>query len=355
MAENKMDKQEFKFPDEEETSADFEIEIEDDTPPEDRDRQPLPKEMVQELEDDELEDYSEGVKERIKQMKKVYHDERREKEQAMREQQEALAYAKQIQEENRALKSRLSTGEQHFIDTYKSAAELEFEAAKRDYKNAYDMGDGDLLLDAQEKLNKAQFKLQKASEFVPSRQPEEVDVQPATIPAPKPDQRAVAWQERNTWWGTDPEMTASALGLHQKLVNERGPQYAGTDEYWTAIDKTMRRRFPDYFGEEEAISKPAPRESKPATVVAPASRSRSPKKIVLKQSQIAIAQRLGLTPEQYEAGKRQLEARRPFVASTRNPPRPAAAAPGPRSRQARWPTAPTGRCAPPPRPPAACW
>lgn len=169
MATNKMDMEDFKFPDEkEETSSsaeEFEIEIEDDTPPEDRDRQPLPKDIVDELEDDELEEYSEGVKTRLKQMKKVWHDERRAKDQALREQQEALSYAKQMQEENRSLKGRLSTGEQHFIDTYKSAAEMELDNAKRDYKDAYDMGDSDRLLDAQEKLNQAQFKIQKAKEF----------------------------------------------------------------------------------------------------------------------------------------------------------------------------------------------
>jgi hypothetical protein len=111
----------------------------------------------------------------------------------------------------------------------------------------------------------------------------------------------MAWQERNTWWGTDPEMTASALGLHQKLERERGPQFVGSDEYWTTVDKTMRRRFPEYFGEEveTAPSKGGRGEAKPANVVAPASRSTSAKKIVLKQSQIAIAKKLGLTPEQY--------------------------------------------------------
>jgi hypothetical protein len=138
MATNKMDAEEFQFPDEKEQASaaadNFEIEIEDDTPEEDRDRQPLPKEMVDELEDDELEEYSDGVKTRLKQMKKVWHDERRAKDQALREQQEAISYAKQMQEENRALKGRLSTGEQHFIDTYKSAAELELDNAKRDTK-----------------------------------------------------------------------------------------------------------------------------------------------------------------------------------------------------------------------------
>ena len=313
MATNKMDADEFQFPDEkEEVSAaadDFEIEIEDDTPEEDRDRQPLPKEMVQELEEDELEEYSEGVKSRLKQMKKVWHDERREKEQALREQQEAIAYAKQMMEENRALKGRLSTGEQHFIDTYKSAAELELENAKREYKDAYDMGDADRLLEAQEKLSQAQFKIQKAKDFVPSRQPEEDDVQPATNPAPRPDQRAIAWQERNEWFGKDEEMTSLALGLHQKLVAQYGTSYPSTDEYWKKVDDTMRRRFPEQFGEKEEEAAPQKvQRSKPASVVASADRSTPSKKVRLKQSQVLIAKKLGLTPEQYVREMMKLEA-----------------------------------------------
>jgi hypothetical protein len=310
----KMDAEEFQFPDEkDEVSAaadDFEIEIEDDTPEEDRNRQPLPKEMVQDLEEDELEDYSEGVKERLKQMKKVWHDERREKEQALREQQEAIAYAQKVQEENRALKGRLSTGEQHFIDTYKSAAEMELDNAKRDYKDAYDQGDSDRLLEAQEKLNSAQFKLQKAREFVPSRQPEESDVQPATNPAPRPDQRAIAWQERNEWFGKDEEMTSLALGLHQKLVAQYGTSYPSTDEYWKKVDDTMRRRFPENFGDrdqEEPAQKPQ-RPNRPAPVVASADRSTPSKKVKMKQSQVLIAKKLGLTPEQYVKEMIKLEA-----------------------------------------------
>jgi hypothetical protein len=314
MATNKMDAEDFKFPDEkEEVSAaadDFEIEIEDDTPEEDRNRQPLPKELVQELEEDELEEYSEGVKTRLKQLKKVWNDERREKDQALREQQEAIAYAKQMQEENRALKSRLSTGEQHFIDTYKTAAELELDNAKRDYKEAYDQGDSDRLLEAQEKLSQAQFKIQKAKEFVPSRQPEEVDVQPATNTVPRPDQRAIAWQERNEWFGKDEEMTSLALGLHQKLVAQYGTSYPSTDEYWKKVDDTMRRRFPENFGEgqEEEAPQKAQRPTRPAPVVASADRSTPSKKVRLKQSQVLIAKKLGLTPEQYVKEMMKLEA-----------------------------------------------
>jgi hypothetical protein len=313
MATNKMDAEEFKFPDEkEEVSAaadDFEIEIEDDTPAEDRDRQPLPKDIVDELEDDELEEYSEGVKTRLKQMKKVWHDERREKEQALREQQEAIAYAQRMMEENKALKGKLSVGEQTFVSTYKGAAEMEYDNAKRDYKEAYDMGDADRLLDAQEKLNQAQFKLQKVNDYVPSRQEEEVDVQPATNTVPRPDQRAIAWQERNEWFGKDEEMTSLALGLHQKLVAQYGTSYPSTDEYWKKVDDTMKRRFPEHFGDKEEEEAPQKAQrSKPAPVVASADRSTPSKKVRLKQSQVLIAKKLGLTPEQYVREMMKLEA-----------------------------------------------
>lgn len=278
-----------------------EIDVEDDTPEADRGREPMPKEIVEELENDELEEYSEKVKVRLKQMKKVWHDERREKEREAREKAEALAAAQRLLEENRLLKQNLSKGEETLVGSYKQTAEYELEKAKREYREAYEAGDADRLVDAQEALNVASYKLQQINNYRPTLQAEEpeVEVPVQQVRQPQLDAKTVAWQERNTWYGTDPEMTASALGLHQKLINERGAQYAGTDEYWDAIDKTMRRRFPDYFGEDEvAKEKPTSREAKP-TVVAPASRSRSPKKIVLKQSQIAIAKKLGLTPEQY--------------------------------------------------------
>lgn len=278
-----------------------EIEIEDDTPEEDRGREPMPKELVAELEADELEEYSEKVKTRLKQMKKVWHDERREKEREAREKAEALTAAQRLLDENRLLRSSLSQGEQSLLGSYAQTAEYEIAAAKREYKEAYESGDADRMTDAQEKLTTASYKLQQIRNYRPALQGQETEVQPVQqqVQQPRLDTKTVAWQERNTWYGVDPEMTASALGLHQKLVTERGPQYAGTDEYWGVVDKTMRRRFPDYFGDEVEAPQPAARETKAASVVAPASRSRSAKKIVLKQSQLAIAKKLGLTPEQY--------------------------------------------------------
>jgi hypothetical protein len=277
---------------------DFELEIEDDTPEQDRNRQPLPKEMVQELEEDELEDYSEKVKTRLKQMKKVWHDERREKESALREQQEAVNLAQNLVEENKKLKSRLTEGEKSLISTATSAAELEMEMAKRAYKEAYDSGDSDKIVDTQEKLNNAGYRLQRLKGYRPPLQVSEnngVQNQPAQAAAPRLDQKTDSWRKQNTWFGQDEEMTATALGLHQKLEKQYGGQYIGTDEYWNTVNKTMQRRFPEYFGDEE----PEKPQRTAATVVASASRSTAPKKIVLKQSQLALAKKLGLTPEQY--------------------------------------------------------
>jgi hypothetical protein len=317
MMAGQMQMDEFEFPDEKQPKAEaadqeeeFEIEIEDDTPPPDRGREPLPKDIVDQLDKDELEEYSENVKTKLKQMKKVWHDERREKEQALREQQEAIAYAKKVLEENNALKGRLSRGEQSFINTYKSAAELELDAAKRAYKEAYDMGDPDKLVDAQERLNDAQYKVRRANEYVPALQQEEVEVQrQPEVPVARPDPKMVAWQERNQWFGKDPEMTSLALGLHQKLVAEYGQSYPSTDEYWQKVDDTMRRRFPEAFPEQqETQSTNRQRTEKAATVVAPATRTTASKKVKLKQSTVNTIKKLGITPEAYIREMRKLEA-----------------------------------------------
>lgn len=280
------------------------IEIEDDTPVQDRGREPMPKEIVDELEADELEEYSEKVKLRLKQMKKVWHDERREKERAFREQQETLSAAQRLFEENKRLKSTLSDGENNLLLSYKQQTEYELKEAERLYRDAYEAGDADRVVESQRKLTDAALKMQQLNNYRPTLQAPETEVQipQQQVQIPQPDRTTMAWQERNQWYGTDPEMTALALGLHQKLVNERGQQFVGSDEYWTAVDKTIRRRFPDYFGGDEVAngdSRAVTRESRAASVVAPASRSRSSKKIRLSTTQLAVAKKFGLTPEQY--------------------------------------------------------
>jgi hypothetical protein len=289
--------EEYKFPDEQDqnTELDIEVEIVDDTPEEDKGRQPMPKEIVDDLDRDELEEYDEGVKQKLKQLKKVWHDERRAKEQLAREQEEALAIARRLYEENQKLRSAYSTGEKEYISTAQTNAQMEMDAARRAYREAYESGDTDGVIAAQEKMNLAQLKVLRAENLkeTPLQEPEDIvqqrrEERPVQPQAVQPDRKAQAWQERNSWFGKDEEMTAAALGLHQKLVNS-GVE-VGSDEYYSTLDKTMRTRFSEHFGEPKA---------KPRTVVAPATRSTSSNKIRLTQSQVQIAKKFGLTPEVY--------------------------------------------------------
>lgn len=295
----------YQFPDEIESkeekdqSDDVEIEIEDDTPEEDRGKKPSQPEFVEALEKDELDEYSEEAKKKISQFKKVMHDERRAKEAALREHEEAIELARRVLQENEQLKKRLNTGEEQLVHSYKDAALKEVEMAKREYREAYDAGDTDRIVDAQEKLTEAKLKVQQADRFIPQRnalqeQENEVQIPQQSQQRPQKDAKAESWRENNTWFGQDEEMTSLALGVHEKLVKENGMSYATTDEYYKRIDATMRKRFPEYFPEEVEVET-----KKPSNVVAPATRSTSSKRVTLKQSQINLAKKLGLTPKQY--------------------------------------------------------
>ena len=290
-----------------------EIEIEDDTPPEDRGRQPLPQELVKELEDDELDEYSEQVKTKLKQMKKVWHDERREKERALREQQAALEMAQQLRNEIKQLRTKVTENEGHLVNTAKNAVELELKNAEKAYKEAYEAGDSDKLLEANKQLTEASYRLERLKGYKPpvQSQENEVNYSEAQIPVPQLDPKTDSWRRQNTWFGSDDEMTAAALGLNNRLIRERGRAFEGTDEYWEIVDKTMRKRFPEYdWGEkpaETATKTAQARTDKPATVVAPVSRSTASTKVRLKDSQLAIIKKMGITPEQYVQEMMKLE------------------------------------------------
>jgi hypothetical protein len=326
-----IDKAEYKFPDEQDedkglpvdTKAsavdEFDIEIEDDTPVEDRQAKPLPDEIKKELDDDNLMDYSNKVKKRLEQMKKAWHDERRVAEAADREKNEAVLFAQKIAQENKRLKATLSEGEKQYVSTVQDAAETELAMAKRVYRDAYDSGDPDRIVEAQQKLTEASLKQDRAKNFKSSLQIQEDDVQipqqsTQTQESPKIDPLTSKWLDRNTWYGPDEEMTALALGTHAKLEKQFGKGYIGTEEYFTRIDETMRKRFPENFSDETEVEtqaggdKPSQRtESRSSPVVAPATRSTASKRIVLKASQVALAKKLGLTNEQYAREMQKLE------------------------------------------------
>ena len=295
-------------------SSELEIEIVDDTPEEDQGREAMPEEIVENLEKDELDEYS---KEKGKQLKKVWNDERRAKEAALKERDHAAKLAKQALEENKLLRQHLSEGEKVLMDNSKSSAEHELALAKKTFKDAYDAGDADAVAEASEKLAAAKLNLQNAEAYTPQYSEEALQAQEDSVnkeserldqyQQPQADAKALAWQERNkSWWGVDRAMTSLAFGTHEQLV-AAGVDPA-SDQYYKSIDKEMRRRFPEKF-EQEAEETPSTNgsgEQAQKTVVSPAKRSTSSKRVVLKESEVRVAARLGLTPEQYARSKMEL-------------------------------------------------
>jgi len=284
-----------------EVREEIEVEVVDDTPKADQGRKPSA--APEAVTEDELENYSDKVKKRIQHFSKGYHDERRVKEQALREKEEAINYAGQLVEENKKLKGNVDSSHNSLIESAKKQVEGEMAMAKKQYKEAYDSGETDSIVDAQQLLNAAQIRMDKVDRLQPRVRGEvkgtlqrpgnavQSPVQQTQAPVQR-DEKAEVWREGNPWFGADDEMTAFAYGLHTKLTKE------GTDprseEYYEKIDSRMREIFPAEFEDE-----PAGRKKKSSNVVAPATRSRSPKKVTLSQTQVALAKRLGVTLEDY--------------------------------------------------------
>ena len=301
-----VEKTEFEFPDEVEVNArkggkvvepEPEIEVVDDTPVADRGRTPM-AEPPKEFAEDELTKYDEGVQKRIKHFTKGYHEERRAKEAAQREKDEALRFAQALSDENNRLKGSVNQNQSALIEQAKKVVANELETAKRQYKAAYESGDSEALVNAQEALTGAKMKADKVNNFRPTplqvhETPVQIQPQPSR-PAPL-DDKLLAWTERNQWFGPNKRMTSYALGLHEDLVGEGIP--AGSEEYYRRIDTDIRDRFSEQFGSDESVDA-KPQRTK-SNIVAPATRSTAPKKIVLTQTQVNIAKRLGVPLELY--------------------------------------------------------
>jgi hypothetical protein len=319
-----MDMKEYKFPDEAETEAilpeveeELEIEIVDDTPEEDRkNATPLPKEIVEDIEQDDLEAYSGQAKERLKQLKKAMHDERRAKEAAFKEQEEAVAFAQKVYQENQKLKSKLTTGEQSLVSSVKENVYRQLDDAKRAYKDAYDSGDSERLVEAQERLTDAKIKAQELERYRPEFSEEALQFQESNVKIPQQQQRlepkTQSWLDKNSWYGVDEDMSFLAMGVHRRLEREGVP--IGSDHYFSVIDREMKQRFPEKFEADEESknssypeAKSSVKTSKPSTVVAPATRSTSPKRVKLTPTQVQLAKKFNLTPEQYARELTKLE------------------------------------------------
>ena len=310
---------EFKFPDELEddksvdlevsTENDVEIEIVDDTPERDRGRKPLDREVADPT-DEEIDQYSDGVKKRIKELTHARHDERRAKEALLREKQELERLAQHMAEENKKLKQYVNSGTEQYAASQLQIAETEVEKAKRQLKEATEAFDTDAVIAAQDALMDAKMKVQAAKNFRPTPlqvEESEVQTQQTQVSRPELDDKTVRWQAKNQWFGSTgyEEVTSFALGLHQKLVNSGvDPR---SDEYFERIDARIKSTFPEVFGGTEDKPKSGDSSKRPTSVVAPATRSTGARKVQLTPTQIALAKKYGLTPQQYAAEVAKLE------------------------------------------------
>jgi len=288
--------------------ADFQVDIVDDTPEEDRNRPVRADKKDTEEQDDEVSGYGEGVQKRIKQLKYEYHEERRAKEEAARQTEEAIKYAQRIQEENKNLKKLVDDGENTLVKQAQGRIEAQLDGAKREYKEAFETGDPDKIVDAQSKLTKLETERIRVDSYTPKKRSEQEIEPPVQRPQQAQEQgkveidaRTKQWADSNEWFGSDDEMTGFAFGVHAKLekagIDPKNP--TRVEEYYESIDRAMRKRFPDKF-EGEEVEEAQPRQT--GNVVAPANRSaKKPRRVQLTSSQVSIAKRLGLTPEQYAA------------------------------------------------------
>lgn len=298
-AKKKTDDEDFEL--EIEGEEDLELEVVDDTPPEDR-KPPRAEEAEEDDDDDEAEKYSEKVQKRIKKLKYEYHEERRAKEEADRMRQEAVRFAEQTRAELERLRKQMQEGETHLYREAEGRLEAQINAAKRDLKEAYDTGDSDKIVEAQALLSNLSAEKSRF-DGLKSRRPaqessREQNPQPQTQrQAPQPTPQAQQWAQRNPWFNRDPKMTAYAFGVHEDLIRNKGVQ-PDTAEYYRQIDAEMRKTFPSQFETNDVDD-----DETPASVVAAPSRKapRKPRTVRLTKTQVALAKRLGITPEAYAA------------------------------------------------------
>ena len=297
--------------------SDVDVEVVDDRPPEDR-RPPAKEAKEEEGGDEELEGYSDKVKKRINKLRYQQHEERRQREAAEKMREEAVRVAQKYADENKKYHAIIQEGEQYLVHQIRERANLALEQAKGQYRQAYEEGNTDKVVEAQEAMMRAQSEFQSADyqmnqmnaerqrfaqqpqrQQFPEPQPAVQQPQPQAQEPPKPTEKAAKWAQDNPWFGQEKDMTALAYGVHERLVRDEGYD-PNSDEYFETIDRTMRSKFPEYFGDEE-VSTEEPAAKSPPVVTAPSSRNNGakPRKVKLTRTQLSLAKRLGLTPEQY--------------------------------------------------------
>lgn len=249
--------------------------------------------VVSDDQDDELGDYSSKVKARINKLTEKYRREQRDREESQR-------LAQQLYEENQKLQERIRGLDSGYLNEYGTRLEAQAAAAKDAFKKAYESGDPDLLAAAQEQMSKIaidQERFRLAKQRNQNRQAETpvVQQQYQQPVAPRVDEKAQTWAERNEWFGTDKMLTAAALAIHSTLVEDEGFDPT-SEQYYSEIDKRIRREFPARFKSSQSAA-PA----RVASVASSASKAavQGRRSVKLTASQVAMAKRLNVPLEEY--------------------------------------------------------
>jgi len=277
-------------------NEEVEVSVVDDTPEEDRNRPP----RVEEEEGEEFDDaqFGDRIRKRIDKLRYEWNEERRAKESAVRENHEAVKYAQTIQGENEALKKQLTDQSQLLYDQVSAKTDAEIDGAKRKYREAHESGDAEAITEAQNDLSKLHAEKSQYAYIAPAPAAPAMAAPQPQQHIPPPDPLAVDWLKRNTWFQQPgyEEMTGFAIGLHEKFVKQ-GVDPRGNPQYYEQIDKILQEKFADPGKDGAAGQAPTSRKT---PVVAPARRGGgNPRKVELTSTQVTLARKLGITPEQY--------------------------------------------------------
>ena len=245
--------------------------------------------------EEELDQYSKNVRDRISKITQKYRDE-----EAQRI--AAVEFAQKVKQQNDELRERLSALDQSYVGEFGTRIQSQIDAAKVAYQKAYDEGDADAMFEAQKNLSRlaleeAQVEQAKKRQEQQAAAPkqEQPQQQPQQQVAPKPDPKAEAWAAKNEWFGQDQTMTYAAFGIHRQLIEDEGFDPT-SDEYYTELDRRVRDEFPQKFG---GSKDKGPRVASAESTASKSSTKKGRRTVKLTPSQIQIAKRLNVPLEEY--------------------------------------------------------
>ena len=298
--EKKEEWNEIEVPNEEQKEVEYEVEEEEEEEVKSESEPEEKKEEDPELEGIETKGAEKRIRQLIRQRK-----ERDEQITALIQKNEELSGSLRTKNKEVTQVNKLS------LDASEKQLTDKLELARTVYMEAFEEGEKEKLLKAQEMLNEAQADLKAVSSAKQNYEVEEKEeaapVQPQYQPPPQQatDPRAEEWAAKNSWFGQDNIKTAAALAIDAELKSEG---YDPTDnDFYQEIDKRINKAFSQNV--EETTERVQENSSKPAQVVSGSSRSSpsSSSKVKLSREDVRLAQKWNIPLEQYAAEKLKVE------------------------------------------------